>query len=139
MPKHSPNIVVVGSSNTDMVIKSSTLPRPGETVLGGQFVQAAGGKGANQAVAAARLGAHVTFVARVGDDMLGEKALAGFREDNIDISYIIRDKEAASGVALILVDDFRRFAQEIFDNRSVSRFRIPPVLIIHHRQTPMSP
>ena len=74
------SIVVVGSSNTDMVIQLDRIPRPGETILGGRFVMAAGGKGANQAVAAARAGGDVTFVARVGRDMFGDKALAGFQE-----------------------------------------------------------
>ena len=72
-------IVVIGSSNTDMVIKSRTLPRPGETVIGGKFVCNAGGKGANQAVAAARLGANVAMVARVGADMFGEQVAEGMR------------------------------------------------------------
>jgi ribokinase len=97
-------IVVVGSSNTDMVVQVRHLPAPGETVLGGAFVMAAGGKGANQAVAAARLGAQVTFVARVGQDVFGERALAGFEREGISTQHIIADPEAASGVALITVD-----------------------------------
>jgi ribokinase len=97
-------IVVVGSSNTDMVVRVAHLPAPGETVLGGAFVMAAGGKGANQAVAAARLGAQVTLVARVGEDVFGERALAGFEREGISTQHIIADPEAASGVALITVD-----------------------------------
>ena len=77
------SIVVVGSSNTDMIIKVPHIPKPGETILGGEFTKAAGGKGANQAVAAARSGGKVTFIAKVGDDMFGESAVAGFVEDNI--------------------------------------------------------
>ncbi len=100
-----PRIVVVGSSNTDMVVKSPRIPRVGETVIGGQFVMAAGGKGANQAVAAARLGAQVTFVARVGQDVFGDQAIAGYAREGIDTRYILRDPEHATGVALILVDD----------------------------------
>lgn len=96
-------IVVVGSSNTDMIIKTSRLPRPGETVLGGKFFMAAGGKGANQAVAAARAGGDVVFVARVGDDLFGNRALEGFTKDGINVEYVFKDKKAASGVALILV------------------------------------
>jgi ribokinase len=65
------NILVIGSSNTDMIIKVARIPRPGETVLGGEFSMAPGGKGANQAVAAARAGGRVTFIARVGDDLFG--------------------------------------------------------------------
>lgn len=99
-----PTIVVVGSSNTDMVIKAERLPKPGETILGGEFVMAAGGKGANQAVAAARLGGNVVFVARVGGDSLGEAAISGYAKEGIDTSFIQRDPEKATGVALILVD-----------------------------------
>lgn len=100
-----PKIVVVGSSNTDMIVKSPHIPAPGETVLGGIFATAAGGKGANQAVAAARAGGEVVFVARVGDDMFGAQAIAGFEREGIDCSKIIRDPANASGVALIMVDD----------------------------------
>ncbi len=99
------NIVVVGSSNTDMIIKVSQLPAPGETVLGGQFIRAAGGKGANQAVAAARAGGKVTFVARVGDDMFGNSAIDGFKSDAINVDHVVKDKEAPSGVAQIMVAD----------------------------------
>jgi ribokinase len=98
-------IAVVGSSNTDMIIKVDRLPAPGETVIGGEFSTAAGGKGANQAVAAARAGAEVSFIGRVGDDMFGEQALEGFAEDGIDVSHVLRDATAPSGVALIFVDE----------------------------------
>ena len=95
-------IVVVGSSNTDMIIKLSRIPQPGETLLGGQFVMAAGGKGANQAVAAARAGGDVTFVARVGKDMFGEQAVAGLIQQGINVDHVHSD-ESPSGVALIFV------------------------------------
>lgn len=98
------HLVVVGSSNTDMVVKSDRLPAPGETVTGGQFVMAPGGKGANQAVAAARLGAHVSFVARVGTDLFGDQAIQGYDEEGIDTEFIVRDTDHHTGVALILVD-----------------------------------
>lgn len=98
-----PRILVVGSSNTDMIIKLGRIPRPGETLLGGQFVTAAGGKGANQAVAAARSGGDVTFVARVGRDMFGDQAVAGFKADKINTRHIQRDTKTPSGVALIFV------------------------------------
>jgi ribokinase len=101
----TPQIVVVGSSNTDMVVKAERIPSPGETVTGGQFVMAAGGKGANQAVAAARLGAQVTFVAKVGGDMFGEQAVEGYRREGIVTDLILRDPENHTGVALIMVDD----------------------------------
>lgn len=96
-------IVVIGSSNTDMIIQVPRIPRPGETVLGGRFSSAAGGKGANQAVAAARAGGNVTFIACVGMDGIGSEAVAGFEKDGIDISCITRDPEFPSGVALIFV------------------------------------
>ncbi|MDO4582716.1 MAG: ribokinase [Planctomycetia bacterium] len=98
-------IVVVGSSNTDMVIRSRTIPRPGETVIGGQFVMNAGGKGANQAVAAARLGGDVAFVARVGNDMFGKQAIQGLVAEGIDTRYVKKDETEATGIALILVDE----------------------------------
>jgi transposase len=78
-------ILVVGSSNTDMIIRVPHIPRPGETVLGGEFSMAAGGKGANQAVAAARAGSRVRFIARVGDDMFGERAVRNFEAEGIDV------------------------------------------------------
>jgi ribokinase len=100
-----PKIVVVGSSNTDMVVQVPHLPAPGETVLGGEFIMAAGGKGANQAVAAARLGAQVTFVARLGRDMFGQVAVQGYKAEGINVDSIAWDEDAASGVALIVVDE----------------------------------
>jgi len=99
------DIVVIGSSNTDMIVKTPHLPRPGETVLGGTFSTAAGGKGANQAVACAKAGGKVTFVARVGQDMFGDQALQGFRQNGINVDHVISDTAAPSGVALIVVDD----------------------------------
>ena len=98
-------IVVVGSSNTDMIIKVPWIPKPGETILGGRFSTAPGGKGANQAVAAARAGGDVTFLARIGDDMFGQKAKEGFIKDNINTDYILTDENEPSGVALICVDE----------------------------------
>lgn len=98
-------IVVVGSANTDMVFRSNRLPEAGETLLGARFSMVAGGKGANQAVAAARLGGDVAFVARVGRDSLGEAAIDGFRRDSIDTAHIAVSDDAASGVAAILVDE----------------------------------
>jgi ribokinase len=96
-------ILVVGSSNTDMIIQVKRIPKPGETILGGEFASAAGGKGANQAVGAARAGGAVTFIARVGQDMFGDKAVAGFVADGINVDYIVRDPSSPSGVALIFV------------------------------------
>jgi len=98
-------IIVVGSSNTDMIVKTPRLPRPGETVLGGEFAQAAGGKGANQAVAAARAGGSVSFIGCVGKDLLGDQSIAGLEKDGIDTNLVMRIPDKPSGVALILVDE----------------------------------
>jgi ribokinase len=100
-----PSIVVVGSSNTDMVVKAQHLPAPGETVLGGTFFMNAGGKGANQAVAAARLGGTVSLVAKIGDDIFGKEARILFEREGIDTSFVLTDASHPSGVALITVDD----------------------------------
>ena len=98
-----PKILVIGSSNTDMTVKSGHLPIPGETVLGGVFHMGPGGKGANQAVAAKRMGGDVTFVCKVGNDIFGENAVAGYEKEGIDTSYVMHS-DKASGTALILVD-----------------------------------
>src|SRR5215203_1404426 len=100
-----PRIVVVGSSNTDMVVRVPGLPRPGETVLGGTFFTARGGKGANQAVAAARAGGSVALIACLGDDALGDETLAALAAEGIDVSGVRRMAGTPSGVALILVDE----------------------------------
>lgn len=100
--KH-PRIVVVGSTNTDLVVGVPRLPAPGETVLGGDLETLAGGKGANQAVAAARLGGAVAFVARVGDDAFGARARQGFAAEGIDTRFVTTTPGVPSGVALIAV------------------------------------
>ncbi|MGC9261433.1 MAG: ribokinase [Phycisphaerae bacterium] len=97
------NVLVIGSSNTDMIIKLDRIPRPGETRLGGRFMTAAGGKGANQAVGAARAGGQVTFIACIGRDMFGDTAVAGFQDAGINIDHIVRDPSSPSGVAMIFV------------------------------------
>ena len=102
----SARIVVVGSSNTDMVVRVPTLPRPGETVIGGTFFTARGGKGANQAVAAARAGGSVTLVANLGDDTLGDETLAALAAEGIAVDQVRRVADTRSGVALILVDEW---------------------------------
>ena len=99
------NILVIGSSNTDMVVKSTKLPLPGETIMGGSFFMNAGGKGANQAVAAARLGGNVTLVTKVGNDMFGEQSIAGFKKENIHTDLVFVDEDAPSGTALIMVNE----------------------------------
>jgi ribokinase len=98
-----PSVLVIGSSNTDLIVKAKRIPRPGETILGGEFSTAGGGKGANQAVAAARAGGDVTFIARVGRDTNGDRAVAGFTTAGIDVTHVIRDATHPSGVALIFV------------------------------------
>lgn len=98
-------IVVVGSSNTDMIMKMEKLPVPGETVLGGEFSTAAGGKGANQAVAAARAGGDIIFIGCVGNDSLGKQAVEGFVNDNINVEHVKKVDKVASGVALIFVGE----------------------------------
>ncbi len=99
-----PSILVVGSSNTDMVIKADHLPMPGETILGGTFFMNPGGKGANQAVAAARLNGSVTFICKTGNDIFGRQSLQLFEEEGINTSFILSDPKNPSGVALITVD-----------------------------------
>ena len=98
-------VVVIGSSNTDLVVRVPHLPHPGETVLGNEYRQVAGGKGANQAVAAAVAGGSVAFVACLGRDPFGDKALTTYQEAGIDTTYLVRTDVAPSGVALIYVDD----------------------------------
>src|SRR5436305_347405 len=97
-----PRITVVGSANLDLVARAARLPRPGETLTDAEFARIPGGKGANQAVAAARLGAEVTFVGCVGADAFAEEALAGLREEGVEL--VLATSEAPTGVALITVD-----------------------------------
>jgi ribokinase len=97
-------IIVIGSSNTDMVIKTEKLPAPGETILGGKFLMNPGGKGANQSVAASRLGGKVTFISKRGNDLFGNQAVGLLMREGVDIKYIVKDPDLPSGVALITVD-----------------------------------
>ncbi len=97
-------IVVVGSFNTDLVSYLQRMPRPGETVHGDTFVTGAGGKGSNQAVAAARLGAEVTFIGRVGSDVFANLAYEIWDAEGVNRDYVIQDQDHATGVAPILVD-----------------------------------
>lgn len=102
----APQVVVLGSINVDLVIRSKKLPRPGETVLGGEFYQACGGKGANQAVAAARTSdAPVAFIAALGSDELGRGTLKSLRQENLDLRHVRMLDGLATGVALIAVDE----------------------------------
>ena len=101
----NPKITVIGSSNTDLVAKVPRMPALGETILGAEFIVAAGGKGANQAVAAARLGGEVTFISKVGNDDFGDRALESFKRDGIITDFVFRTEDAPTGVALIFVDE----------------------------------
>ena len=97
-------LLVIGSSNTDMVVKTERFPGPGETVLGGDFFMFPGGKGANQAVAAARMGIEVEFICGLGDDLFGKKALEGYKAENLSTDHIQIHPGIASGIALITVN-----------------------------------
>jgi ribokinase len=104
MDASAPRVVVVGSVNADLVVSAPALPRPGETVTGGTFARHGGGKGANQAVAAARIGAAVALLGAVGDDDLGTAALAELAAEGVDVAGVSRTPGVATGVALIVVD-----------------------------------
>ena len=100
-----PDVIVVGSVNADLVVRAPRLPGPGETVTGGTFARHGGGKGANQAVAAARLGARTALVAAVGGDDFGAEALRGLAAEGVDVDGVARLADVATGVALIVVDE----------------------------------
>lgn len=119
----SARIVVVGSANVDYIARVERLPRPGETVVGGEFIAAGGGKGANQAIAARRLGAEVTFVGRVGADASGTLVTTAFEREGIDRSWIGVDASAPTGVALIFVD---RDGQNMIAVASGANHRLDP-------------
>jgi len=100
----SKNIIVIGSCNTDMVIKADRLPVPGETIIGGSFMMNPGGKGANQAVAAARLKGNVHFIAKTGNDLFGKRSIEQYEDEGIHVENIYQISTLPSGVALIMVD-----------------------------------
>lgn len=97
-------IVVIGSSNTDMVISTEHFPKPGETVMGHDYLSNHGGKGANQAVAAARLGGNIVFIGKVGNDALGESTIQLLKQEGIDVTYLTKTDKQPSGVAFITLD-----------------------------------
>ncbi|HJZ40675.1 MAG TPA: ribokinase [Bacteroidales bacterium] len=97
-------ITVIGNSNTEIIIKAPFVPGPGETAIGETFSMLPGGRGAHQAVAAARAGGDVTFVSRIGNDMFGEQAVQMLQQDGINTSFVIKDHSTSSGVASIIVD-----------------------------------
>lgn len=100
-----PKVTVVGSCNIDLVVRAPRIPVAGETILGGPFFTGPGGKGANQATGAARLGADVTFVAKLGRDAFGDQAAANLEREGVRPEYVQRTAKAATGVAFIVVDD----------------------------------
>ena len=103
--KKAPKVTVVGSFNTDLVVRTPRMPVKGETILGGPYLTGPGGKGANQAVAAARLGAEVAMVVRLGQDDFGDRAEENLRREGIRTDYVLRTAESHTGVAFIIVDE----------------------------------
>ena len=116
-------VVVVGSINVDMIVRSERLPRPGETVVGGELMTAGGGKGANQAMAAHRLGADVRFLARIGKDGPGDFARNGFESEGLPTRWLLVDPSSPTGVALILVD---RRGENVISVASGANARLSP-------------
>ena len=104
MDKQDPKVVVVGSFNMDLVVKAERRPQTGETLMGEEFGMFIGGKGSNQAIAAARLGADVTMIGRLGTDLFGDTLMTAHAEEGICTDYVIRDTETGTGVASILID-----------------------------------
>lgn len=98
-------VVVIGSMNMDMVVRTSHIPKPGETVLGNNFFMNPGGKGANQAVAVSRLGGDVAFIGKIGSDVFGKQAVQLFDDEGIDTACLFEDEDTSSGIALITVDE----------------------------------
>jgi ribokinase len=105
MSSIEPYVLIIGSSNIDMNIYSQRLPKKGETVTGGTFKQFMGGKGANQAVASVRSGSSTIFIAKVGNDSLGDQMFAQLQKEGINVDHIIRDDTEASGIAFIMIDE----------------------------------
>ena len=103
-PNQHPTIVVLGSPNMDLIGVASRFPDEGETILGDRFFTAPGGKGGNQAVAVARMGANVRMVGRVGKDAFGAQLLSGLRGHGIDVTGVAGDPDNATGIAMILLD-----------------------------------
>ena len=130
------SITVFGSVNVDLTAYVETLPRPGVTAHAASYATGLGGKGANQAVAAARAGGEVTFIARVGDDMFGEQALKGFESDHINVKYVKTDETEPSGVALIFVITANSGRLDLIISIKLSFFLLSELMTI---STPASP
>src|SRR5690554_4172102 len=101
----NPKILVIGSFMMDLVVRTPRAPKDGETVIGTDYKRFPGGKGANQAVAAARLGAQVTMAGKLGSDSFGDEMLAALEADHVDTANILRDPDAPTGVGAITLDD----------------------------------
>ena len=101
---NKPNVLVVGSVNMDLAVRTAQMPQPRQTVLGYNFVTSPGGKGANQAVAAARLGSNCRFIARLGNDVFGDQLLENLKSNGVDCTNVMVTPQAPSGVAVIVVD-----------------------------------
>src|SRR5579872_5365682 len=99
-----PSVCVVGSVNVDLMFRTPRLPRPGETLAGKSFQRCFGGKGANQAVTAARMGAHVVMIARVGADSFATESIQNLSEHGVDVTHVLRDEHRPTGMASIAVD-----------------------------------
>ena len=125
------NILVVGSYNTDMVVRVERLPAPGETVLGGEFVTNPGGKGSNQAVAAARLGGRVSLLCKLGQDSFGDTALTGLGDAGINFAHVIRTNSAPTGVAIIMVD---RNAENVIAVAPGANYQLTPADLHAHQE-----
>ncbi|MCZ6675683.1 MAG: ribokinase [Candidatus Poribacteria bacterium] len=104
MNQPNPKVAVVGSFNMDLVTQAERRPRKGETLIGEAFGTFIGGKGSNQAIAAARLGADVTMIGRLGTDAFGDTLMAAHTHERIHTEFVVRDAEAGTGVALIIID-----------------------------------
>jgi ribokinase len=100
-----PRIAVVGSINADLVVRCARLPRPAETISARDVSEVLGGKGANQAVAAARLGAEVTMIGRVGDDAFGQRLRTGLKENGVSVDWVLTTSNCASGLAIVAVEE----------------------------------
>jgi ribokinase len=105
MPNRQPKVAVFGSINMDVVIRCGHLPAPGETIIADSSTEVSGGKGANQAVAASRLGAAVAMIGSVGDDVFADRLLSSLEAEKIDISHVTRRSNCGSGLAVVAVDD----------------------------------
>src|SRR5207245_4413512 len=108
MAKAKPRVCIVGSSNIDLTFRTTRMPKPDETLAGESFQLGFGGKGANQAVMAARLGAQATIITKVGRDAFGERTIHNYREQGVNTAYVLNNEHHTTGVAGIMVDDEAR-------------------------------